>query len=198
MGIQTNDNNKTRDDMSMEDILASIRKYVADDDIKKSQQQNGTIEQASLTRNHDISNNDNSDDTVVKLNESQVVLENIDNDYQDDNTIIAESTKHNQNYEPPISYTEVSSLSSSVVTNNENEAAGGPFNKLANALKAYGKPRMNNNDSINSKNTEDKNMLTIDKFLESIATPIIEKWVANNITKIVESAVDREIEKLKE
>lgn len=173
-----NDNNR-KDDMSMEDILASIRKYVADDDNKQP-------EDRIVSEKHtheDFPKNE----TVIKLSESQIV------DHEKSPQNQSETRLQTNVNESPATYSEVSSLSMNTMDASPEKLSSkeSPFNKLANALDTYGKSKSENNkDSAGS-------ALTVDKFLESLATPIIEKWVENNIPRIVEKAVDREIQKLK-
>lgn len=164
--------NNPKDDMSMEDILASIRKYVADDDVKQSQEQ--TEQEVSMHENFSTGS------PIIKLNESQI----IDNDNSD------QPQKTQESDENPVTYSEVGTLSMNTVAPHSESGNENPFNKLTNALNSYGKNKEEKRKNLS-------NTMTIDKFLESIATPVIEKWVQNNISRIVEEAVDKEIQKLK-
>ncbi len=178
----TNFDDRDNKDMSMEDILASIRKYVAEDDINKASSE-------SKDDKNVVKNEYDSDQTVIKLDESQIISE----DSKEIPTTINSDSTYSPTSSNPATYTEVSSLSASVVNvpNSENKRSDNPFNKLATALKAYGRPHETPAKSPR------KESLTIDKFLENIATPLIEKWINDNLNQIVEQAVDREIQKLK-
>jgi cell pole-organizing protein PopZ len=151
------ENNSNEGEMSMEDILASIRKYVAD------------TEDPVQSNSNEYSNNQNSgssnNSVVINLEKSQIALQP------------TEETKYKQeqiNNKP---------------NNSSNKADINPFGKLTNALKAYGKHKEEENKST---------QLTLDKFLENIATPAIKEWIEQNMARIVEEVVNREIEKLKD
>lgn len=166
--------NDRKDDMSMEDILASIRKYVAEDDSKQS---------SEVDAEHHVSEDFPNSDSVIRLNESQIAS----SEEEMQENLANNNEKEIYNSE---TYSEVSTLSMNTV-DTPPPSRESPFNKLADALNTYGK------NKPQSKKDTTQETLTIDKFLENLATPIIEKWVANNIFKIVEQAVDREIQKLK-
>jgi cell pole-organizing protein PopZ len=148
------------DDMSIEDILASIRKYVVDD---------GENNQSKDEQQQDTSTDINQNGIVINLEKSQI--SEPDNSEQQEMESEESST---------IMYTKSEILASNTSTN--------PIGKLTNALKSYGSTK---------KQDKSPEMLTIDKFLEKVATPMIEKWLENNMEQIVERMVDREIEKLK-
>ncbi len=175
-----NNFNDNKNDMSMEDILASIRKYVAEDDNKQTSETD--------SGNHASENlpNSESSDSIIRLNESQIATPEGEIQESQENLV---KNNENKNYNSE-TYSEVSTLSMNTVDTSTSSKES-PFNKLANALNTYGK-----NKTQNKKDTTQE-ILTIDKFLKNLATPIIEKWVSNNISKIVEEVVDREIQKLK-
>jgi cell pole-organizing protein PopZ len=104
------DNSGTQDDMSMEDILASIRKYVSDDESKNGQQKGDSV------GNYRASDKDSSQpEMVVKLEENQIVEE------------ANSSSKGNHNfYEIPDEFL-------------HKKEGGNPFSKLSGVLKSQPK-----------------------------------------------------------
>jgi cell pole-organizing protein PopZ len=171
---------KRDDDMSMEDILASIRKYVTDD--------------ASASNSSSVGSTGKNEDMTIKLEESQIVKSGPRkiNEKTEDSHALSE--------EVPVTYTQSSSLSQGVADSPKNRQdmdlhtsttisginatkTDGPFNRLASALKAYGKP--------------ERKSPTIDEFFEEIATLLIKKWMDNNLPSITERIIEKEIEKLK-
>jgi cell pole-organizing protein PopZ len=160
------DKDHERDEMSIEDILASIRKYVTNGDNDVSQQQDEQPQQ-------DAASYLNDEVTVVDLEQSQVMNQK---------TADEESVLLNEN---------VAETNSQVIFSESTfntEAPVNPFGKLTNALKSYGHPKKQN---------KQLECLTIDKFLENLAVPIIETWLNNNLERIVEQKVDENIEKIK-
>jgi cell pole-organizing protein PopZ len=104
-----------QEEMSMEDILSSIRKYVSEGDDKSQVDQQQEKEACC------------SDEKVVELSESYVV-------HEDDKLPVSKVASV---ADIPINYEEVSTLSKNVF--NEKGKMPGPFDQLTNALNAYGK-----------------------------------------------------------
>lgn len=176
--------NKKDEDMSMEDILSSIRKYVSEEDVSK-------INKNTLTPNdqQNIINNDK----VINLDASNILPSNAalpggTMSIQDNNDKIKQSiieTESNQQYS-------IDSFNTNNNSNNNTENNAGqnsPFNKLAEALKAYGKKK----DKINDLNYN----MTVEQFLRTIIESYLQKWMDENLKKIVEQIVLKEVEKLK-
>ncbi len=215
------DDKKQNDDMSMEDILASIRKYVSEEDIKNNnnnvqeQQQSTKISHPKNTQypqnnrsnndDYDDKNNDEDDDDeiTISLDESQI----IDKNNNQNDVFVENNSQHpvqpeNNQEISNIIYNEQSDLESQLkdgANNNmsdQKQQKNGPFDKLADALKSYAqKPDVSYPQKQQYSNPN--NMLTIDQFLKDIATPIIEKWIEKNMSKMVDEAINKEIEKLK-
>jgi cell pole-organizing protein PopZ len=156
------DKDNRNDDMSMEDILASIRKYVSGD---------GENNQSKGEQKQDTSVDINQDEVVINLEKSQIADPSTKN--IDPKEVVEKELSN-------VMYTK----SETLVSNTNN-----PFERLTNTLKECDFPKK-----------QDKNhkMLTIDKFLEQLATPMIEKWLDSNLEQIIERVVDKEIEKLKD
>ncbi|MDR1390879.1 MAG: DUF2497 domain-containing protein [Holosporales bacterium] len=157
------------EEMSMEDILSSIRKHVSEtDENKEKDLYEGGGE------------GDSDTETVISLDESSVVAENPDHSFE-----IPESFKK----EASLIYEEKSSLSEEVLHVKENRSRG-PFEQLTNALNSYGKSKL-----LPPK--EKGNQLTVEQLFFSIAENVVEKWVKDNMRKLVEEMVSREIERIK-
>ncbi|MDR0552761.1 MAG: DUF2497 domain-containing protein [Holosporales bacterium] len=106
------DNGGNQDDMSMEDILASIRKYVSDDEAKRGQSQKGDLGNNAY---RGASADSISPDIVVKLEENQIVEEE------------EEVPKGGHNfYEIPDEFL-------------HRKEGGNPFNRLSSVLKSHPK-----------------------------------------------------------
>ncbi|MDR3224509.1 MAG: DUF2497 domain-containing protein [Holosporales bacterium] len=103
---------KQSGEMSMDDILSSIRKYVSEEDSKRSC--------------HDDSPKIDEDDTVINLEKSNVV----DNSRESENV-------YTSDYSGQV-YEETSSLSENVISSKKAVRQAGPFSKLTDALNSYG------------------------------------------------------------
>ncbi|MDR2667309.1 MAG: DUF2497 domain-containing protein [Holosporales bacterium] len=159
---------KDNEEMSMEDILSSIRKYVSEGDNKSQVDQQ--LENEVCCDN----------EKVVELNEANVVNAN-----EADKSAI---NKVSSVADIPVSYEEVSTLSRSVFS--EKGKMPSPFDQLTNALNAYGK----NKSDVGKQN---KKGVTVDQLFASIAEKVIVEWVDANLRSIAEEIVLREIEKIK-
>ncbi len=168
-----NFSNIPEEEMSMEDILSSIRKYVSEEDEKKNAD--------SSISQHNEEEHYNDTDSVIKLQESNMV-----------SPISVESSGDIPSEESVISYSEKSTLSENVVNTPQSIIKKNPFGQLADALSSYGR------NKISSK-TQDKkeSSPTINQFLTDITEKMIEKWINENLNDIVEKIVIREIEKMK-
>ncbi|MDR1488573.1 MAG: DUF2497 domain-containing protein [Holosporales bacterium] len=184
-------NFEDKNEMSMEDILASIRKYVADDISDSNEQQSSTLVNSTEEKT--------PGEAIIKLNESQIINDKVSSETypsfsggkttnnvldmgsNDDNAVYNEAKVHE---------------SEANIANSEQEKSiskkGNPFNKLSSTLKEYGKPK-NNNDQIEQKVAS----LTLDKFFSDIATHAIETWVKNNLESVAQEIIEREIRKIK-
>ncbi|MDR3031167.1 MAG: DUF2497 domain-containing protein [Holosporales bacterium] len=162
------------EEMSMEDILASIRKYVSEEDENKKS--------SSADQKKEL--NFSEQGNVIKLEQSHVL--NSDNSMKQ---ITDLPPAEEQDF-----YEEKSDLAEQVVTPLHNEKkSSSPFSKLTDAIKSYGK----NNTLNKSEETVGSSNLTIDQFLSEIASQVIQKWADANLRKVVEEIVMKEIEKIK-
>jgi len=169
-------NTPSEEEMSMEDILSSIRKYVSEEDEKRNMDSN--VLRCNEGEHY------NGTDSVVKLQESNIISP----------TAVSSSDKSVSvnTAEPIISYEEKSTLSENVVNASDHAVRKNPFGQLADALTSYGK------NKTSSKTLDKKESSpTIDQFLTSVTEKMIEKWINENLNDIVEKIVTREIERIK-
>lgn len=169
-------NTPTEEEMSMEDILSSIRKYVSEEDEKRNIDSN--------VSQHNEEEHYNGTDSVIKLQESNIISSTAASS--------SESPVNINTEEPLISYEEKSTLSENVVNASEPAVKKNPFGQLADALTSYGKNKTSSKP-IDKKESSP----TIDQFLTSITEKMIEKWINENLNDIVEKIVTREIERMK-
>ena len=144
--------------MSMEDILSSIRKYVAEEDLSKTSKQKECV-----------SDNNSANSDIIDLDECSV-SDKMVSDFNESEKSLNET-------------------SAPVLNTESQETTSSPFNKLAEALKAYGKPKKTK--------TQINFGMTVDQFITAIVEEYIHKWAAENLKQLAESIILREIEKLK-
>ena len=162
-------NRNSDTEMSMEDILSSIRKYVSED------QDNQQEEKPKEERQEEHST---SQESVISLKADQVVSKEMP----------SEQVERRENKNEAV-YQERSTLSEGLA----NEAPEikpkrqSPFEQLTNALNAYGKNKRET--GIGAK--------TVEQLFSEIATQIIQNWVDKKMESFVEKIVMREIEKIK-
>lgn len=177
--------NKKDEDMSMEDILSSIRKYVSEEDVSKSNNK------FASSPNEQYDSNINND-KVINLDASSVFPQDT-NDNIKSGTIEPDPLQHYDidNINSNTSSNFNNSKSNEENINNQNDSGqNSPFNKLAEALKAYGKQKKVKTNELNYN-------MTVDQFLRTIVESYVQKWMKDNLKKIVEQIVLKEVEKLK-
>ena len=165
----TNMNRNSDTEMSMEDILSSIRKYVSEDQEKTQDEQ--TQEESKEEYN-------STKESVISLKADQVITNEMPSKQ-------VESREHKNE----AVYQERSTLSEGL-TNEAPEIKPkrqSPFEQLTNALNAYGKNKRET--GIGAK--------TVEQLFSEIATQIIQNWVDKKMESFVERIVMREIEKIK-
>ncbi|MDR1233733.1 MAG: hypothetical protein LBJ92_01090 [Holosporales bacterium] len=172
------------DEMSMEDILMSIRKYVAEEGAESSEKAIGKDFDDSQKYQPELSSGNFKEDKVISLSGDYVVTNNDDTGSIDENEIPRATAPHDS-----IRYTEQSDLVEDIATVPQKK--GGPFDKLTDALKAYGKEK---GDNGGRKDIEKE---IIYKFIKSIAADEIKQWISDNLREIATEFVVVEIEKLK-
>ncbi|MDR0640584.1 MAG: DUF2497 domain-containing protein [Holosporales bacterium] len=176
------------DEMSMEDILLSIRKYVAEEVADSPEKINGDELdfRQSQAYQSGLSSGSIDDDNVISLSEDYVVT---NAGVMPPSGAIDLPPPQTQAAFDQIRYTEQSDLDEDLT--NIAPKKSGPFDKLTDALKSYGKEK----GSSGSKKNIEKEVMC--KFFEDIATEVIKQWIANNLREITTELVAAEIEKLK-
>ena len=169
-------NGNPEEDMSMEDILSSIRKYVTEESGKKEVHESAPEQRIA----------EEAKEQVISLDATHMVSDS------EDAPTVTQTTV----YEDPKTYHERSSLSMDVVNVSEpvisvKSKKPGPFEQLTNALNSYGKGK------TEKVQQPSENSQTVDQLFTSIAEGIIQKWVNANMEGLVEKIVMREIEKIK-
>ena len=152
------------EEMSMEDILASIRKYVSEEDEAKKENK--------PTNQKDVSESDN----VITLDQSHISEE-------EPSTAIELPHIPEQNQE---FYEEKSTLSEQV---SESPSRKSPFGKLADTIKTYNKKAEQNIHQNASQLTIDKFLSeiaaqVIQKWVDANLRNIVEEIVMREIEKI--------------
>lgn len=177
--------NKKDEDMSMEDILSSIRKYVSEEDISKSNKFT-----SSPNENKDIINNDK----VINLDASSVFSQDNDDNINNMKPSPMESDAlQRYDIDTLISDNNNNIIKNNTVDNNKELNGienGSPFNKLAEALKTYGKQKKVKMSDLSYN-------MTVEQFLKTVVENYVQKWMDENLKKIVEQIVLKEVEKLK-
>ena len=179
--------NKKDEDMSMEDILSSIRKYVSEEDVSKSNKFTSSPNEQQDNINNDKVINLDASNVFQQDNNDNIKSDNIEQDplqsYDIDNLL---KNNNNNNFN---NNNVTNNIEDNITSQNESGQSS-PFNKLAEALKAYGKQKK-------VKQNELSYNMTVDQFLRTIVESYVQKWMNENLKKIVEQIVLKEVEKLK-
>jgi len=150
-----------KQDMSMDDILASIRSYVSEgQNLPKS---------AAATTSSNASNVIQLTDEVIPIDTVSMPLTVESSNQFSANQNMAE--QKNPMYPEP-----------RVAPNPFAQGQSNPFNRLANEINA----------SVVSAPA-----LSSDDLLNQLATPLIKSWLDQNLRKIVEEIVQKEIDRMK-
>lgn len=138
--------------MSMDEILASIRSYVAEgQNLPKSTTETSAIQAEALPSAR-----------VIELTEEIIPIQAVNTH--------PEPTK----FSPLIVGQESATAKSQSFEN--------PFNRLQQEIKT---------------STPASSNLSIDDLLNKLATPLIQNWIDQNLRKVVEAIVEKEIEKIR-
>ena len=158
----------SKQEMSMDDILASIRSYVS--------------EGQTYSKNEDApylpSEKKYYDPEVIQLTDEIIPIETISiqsTSSSFSSLAPAEKTSIDRNIAHPNSQSSSSFFQSSKSTDN-------PFNRLQNEIVA---------------NTQTPTNLSSDELLSQLAMPLIKNWLDQNLRKIVENIVEKEIERMR-
>lgn len=138
----------------MDEILASIRSYVAE----------GQNFPKSATETYKIQDNQGmSDAKVIQLTEEVIPIQTID-------------LQSNASKNSPLAFSENENIKV------QSQSFDNPFNRLQSEIKA---------------STPAPSTLSVDDLLSQLATPLIKNWMDLNLRKIVETIVEKEIERMR-
>jgi cell pole-organizing protein PopZ len=161
-----------KQDMSMDDILASIRNYVSEG------QTYSKNDAAPFLSTEKIAEKKSYDAEVIQLTDEVIPIE----------TISLQATSSSFTSLTPV---ERSQAERNPVYPNPQPApnlfqnsrkADNPFNRLKNEIVA---------------STQTPTSLSSDELLSQLATPLIKNWLDQNLRKIVEDIVEKEIERMR-
>lgn len=192
--------NENKQDMSMEDILASIRRYVSDgqslpqdDSISFKKDSVPVIELTDEVLPTDsvefkqaefieVKKDNNFDNAIVA---NQRMPTNQQDYFYDRQQLVSDAQApnyrafdHNQMF-PNVKPAPAIRMATSPVS------SANPFEKLHSEVKASGNE---NNTPFN---------LSANDLLNQMATPLVKSWLDQNLRKIVEEAVEREVQKIR-
>ncbi|MDR1288792.1 MAG: DUF2497 domain-containing protein [Holosporales bacterium] len=181
-GNNRGNGNKRGDEMSMEDILSSIRKYVSEDGLPRNE---GSGEKDDDNSDH-VSDDQDPALNVINLGMDHVVGHSA--------SPATPNIGSHRNQGDSLRFSEQSDLSEEVITipqqpSLKQRSGPGPFDKLTDALRSYGKNR--------PKDGEKTEMETVFGFVRSIVEEKVDKWIEDHMQSTVEEAVLREIERIK-
>lgn len=162
-----------KQDMSMDDILASIRSYVSEGQNFSKSELSPTL---SVEKNPE---KDSYVEGVIQLTDEVIPIETIS--LQSTSTsftpitpvVGTQTTEHNPIYPNPQSAP--NPFQSSTGSDN-------PFSRLQSEIVASVPPPPT---------------LSSDELLNQLATPLIKNWLDQNLRKIVENIVEKEIERMR-
>ncbi|MDR1609773.1 MAG: DUF2497 domain-containing protein [Holosporales bacterium] len=158
--------------MSMEDILSSIRKYIAEEDC--------SADEHDSTEQHE---SDGGQGPVITLGQHDVAS-------TQDGADMNKANGSSATYVNKDTYEEVSSLTENLARDQHKRS--GPFDKLAEAFNAYGRNRAKRDQQ---RTTGD---MTVSQLVATVAERAVREWMDQHLRNIVEELVMREIEKIKE
>jgi cell pole-organizing protein PopZ len=175
------------DDMSMEEILASIRKYVSEETAPKEPEpfQDTVKVMDSPYRNESSlrAQSRHSDETVSELSPSNTFEDSalFGNTGRPSNIEEFAVTRDVLKTKPVVE--ELSARDDAAVSTTN------PFAKLSEATKNRESAKMMSAESR-------KDALTLDQLISDLARPMIQKWLDQHMTTIVEKMVAQEIAKM--
>ena len=169
-----------RDDeeMSMEDILASIRRYVADEtpgeQVDRQHSHNQEVafqERRPYQQTHEAPSFDESVPEVIHLTERN----------GPSSSTIAE----------PFLRSEPKFTSETLISEKVQTVSSQAFSRLAEAARPKTSPSYKESPS-----TSGHSNLTLDHLISELARPMIKQWLDSNLPGLVESLVNKEIERI--
>lgn len=174
-----------RDDeeMSMEDILASIRRYVADETSSEQldrpsssyNQETAFQERRPYQQTHEGPSFDGEIPEVIHLTERREAAPAAPK--------FADTMGQNSRSEPKFT-------SETLVSEKVQTVSSQAFSRLAEAARPQASP------SFKAAPSSGANGLTLDHLISELARPMIKQWLDSNLPSLVESLVNKEIERI--
>jgi cell pole-organizing protein PopZ len=182
--VQHND-----EDMSMEEILASIRKYVSEEPPVKEAER--PLEASPLSESPYRPEGVRRSSSPTNASRAEVPVFAPKNSFEDSSLFVTSSsepseedyaiTRETLNSRPP--------LNESIYETKTTAAQHNPFAKLAEATKKEAL-------SSEAPSAAGKMNLTLDQLIGDLAKPMIQRWIDQNLSQLVEKMVADEIAKM--
>lgn len=178
-------------EMSMEEILASIRKYVTEESDEKSEivEKGNTFEskksafeltdEMSIEKQTNKTPEENNNDDKLEIKNPKE-----DSKEKEDETNKKEINMSNEKKEP---LKENDKSSDSILSENILNSSAETLGKLLN----INKPSENTENNELEKNIN--NDITLNEFMANITRPMLKSWLEQNLPGMVEKIVSREI-----
>lgn len=168
------------DDMSMEEILASIRKYVAEETPNKVSASAQNLTSSDISSPYRTETAKPQTSTARPTTHSEEPTFSPTNSFEDSSLFTA-PTIDSMTEEYPVTRETFNQKTAETPSQN-------PFAKLAEISKK-------DISSATAQATE-KSGLTLDQLIADLAKPMIQKWVDQNLSRIVEKMIADEIAKM--
>ena len=162
----------SKQDMSMDDILASIRSYVSEG------QTYSKNDAAPFLSTEEIAEKKAYDAEVIQLTDEVIPIETIS--IQATSSSFSSLTPVERSLAEPNPTYSNSQPAPNLFQNSKN--ADNPFNRLQSKIVA---------------SSQTPTSLSSDELLSQLATPLIKNWLDQNLRKIVEEIVEKEIERMR-
>lgn len=177
------------EDMSMEEILASIRKYVAEGTTERSAEPQSPAdspyrqeESTGRAKNRRAENSRHEEPVFAPKNSFE------------DSSLFAKATQEQKDFVEEYAVTRETIKNHPTASDDlieqkvENVSQGNPFAKLAEVARKEAQ-------SVTAQPTNNSNQ-TLDQLIGDLAKPMIQRWIDQNLPEIVECMVADEIAKM--
>lgn len=166
------------DEMSMDDILASIRRYVADETSTEPMDKlSSSLDQGTAfpeRESHQKAFFDESAPEVIHLTEKK----ESSNSFESSFAGINERDKHH----------DLKASHETLVSEKAQTISSNAFSRLAETARSS--PASFKNSSFEGNN------MTLDQLISELARPMIKQWLDTHLPSLVESLVNKEIERI--
>ncbi|MHA1558568.1 MAG: PopZ family protein [Alphaproteobacteria bacterium] len=164
---------KSGEEVSMDEILASIKRYVSSDEKSESGFRVKEEKENDINDTADTSDDTDSDDIIHLTDSSPEASKDMNEAEEMEDVQHAEESK-----EPDLLSPELQ------------ESTKEAFSRLADSFKSCSLHELQDNNKKESK------AITIEKFVETLASPLIKEWLDTNLSNIVESLIKKEIQRV--